>query len=284
MSKLRDLKARIDSVKKTKKMTQAMKMVSAAKFKRASDEILRFRSYYNNFQYLLESIKLHSDEGNNHPLFFDNGVKKHVVIVLTGDRGLCGGFNTNVAKGAAEFCKTLNTEDVEVICFGRKAAQLFKRHKWNVIANHEGLQHNSLKQVRQLIRPIRTRFLNKEVGKVTLFYTEFKSAVSSQVAQMNLLPIIVEPTQGQGMQDIIFEPDAASLFSQLSTDYLYLSVYMSFLESKAAEEGARMAAMDSATDNAKEMVGDLSLLYNRVRQAKITTELAEIVAGANALA
>ena len=284
MSKLRDLKARIDSVKKTKKMTQAMKMVSAAKFKRASDEILKFRSYYNNFQYLLESIKLHSDEANHHPLFFDNGVKKHLVIVLTGDRGLCGGFNTNVAKAASEYCESLNSDDIEVICFGRKAAQLFKHKKWNVVSNHEGLQHNSLKQVRQLIRPIRTRFLNKEVGKVTLFFTEFKSVASSHVSQINLLPIIVDPCSSQGMQDIIFEPEAASLFSQLSTDYLYLSVYMSFLESKAAEEGARMAAMDSATDNAKEMVGDLSLLYNRVRQAKITTELSEIVAGANALA
>eukprot|EP01047_Picozoa_sp_COSAG01_P014579 COSAG01_NODE_713_length_14097_cov_15.136448_10_plen_285_part_00 len=284
MSKLRDLKARIESVKKTKKMTQAMKMVSAAKFKRASDEILKFRDYYSNFQFLLETIKQHSDEADHQPLFYNNGVKKHVVIVLTGDRGLCGGFNMSVAKEAAQFCDTLNHEDVEVICFGRKAMQLFKRKAWHISESHEALTHNSLKQVRQLIRPIKTRFLNKEVGKVTLFYTEFKSAVSSQVAKLDLLPIIVKPSQEHGLQDYIFEPDAADLFAQLSVDYVYLSVYMSFLESKAAEEGARMAAMDSATDNAGEMVNHLSLLFNRVRQAKITTELAEIVAGANALA
>ncbi|MEK9658020.1 MAG: ATP synthase F1 subunit gamma [bacterium] len=284
MSKLRDLKARIESVKKTKKMTQAMKMVSAAKFKRASYQILAFRPYFDSFTSLLDTIKNNSQESDEHPLFFDNGNKKHVVIVLTGDRGLCGGFNMAVAKEAMAFCQTLDPEDVEVICFGRKAIQLFKNSRWKPTKTYEGLSYNSLKQVRQLIRPIKTRFLAKEVGKVTLFYTVFKSVISSYVSQMNLLPIVVDRPNAPAVNDYIFEPDVTSLFGQLSIDYVYLSVYRAFMESKAAEEGARMSAMDSATSNAAEMGDQLTLLFNRVRQAKITTELAEIVAGANALA
>lgn len=282
MSKLKDLKTRIVSVTKTRKMTQAMKMVSAAKFKRASDEILKFRPYYTSFEDFIYVLQHHGEHSDNHPLFKSNGVDKELVIVLTADRGLCGGFNTNVVKEAMSYCKS--KKSVDVVCIGRKAIQLFKRSSFNVIKTYEGFEHNSLKQVRQIIRPLKHEFLKKKYGKIVLFHTQFKSAISSFVDSLQIMPIYVKTDDDPVLQDYIFEPDSFNLFENLSVDFVYLSVYKAFLESKAAEEGSRMAAMDAATDNAKDMIDQLSLMYNRVRQAKITTELAEIVAGANALA
>jgi len=281
MAQLRDVKDRIDSVKKTRKMTQAMKMVAASKFKRASEKAVSFRPYLDELEALFKLSLSGTDQSN--PLIVGNTSNKEAVILVAGDKGLCGGFNANILKSMDNYLKQ-SKNLTELYILGQKGYQFYKSKNVKITDFiDKSVDQNTLVDAKELIMNITNRYLKGEIGKVTLVHNEFKSAISTTQACKQLLPIETTLVTETYKVSYIIEPDPQSLFESLSVDYLSLNVYQGILESVAAEQGARMAAMDAATDNAGEMIKGLTLEYNRQRQAQITTELSEIVAGAEAL-
>lgn len=284
MSQLRDIKDRIDSVQKTETMTKAMKMVAAAKFKKASGKVFSARPYVSSLTHLLDVVSLSYDD-NNSPYMSENNVEKVAVVILSSDKGLCGGFNAAIIKKAEAYLKTLSV-DVDLYLFGSKAYQHFKGKQWKIASHYEGLDVNfDLKSSSHYFSEIKEAFLSSEYKNVTVFYNEFESAISSKQKQFQILPFLSEnSSESNIVLDYIYEPSSESVFNTLIEELIELKFYIAFLESFASEQGSRMAAMDSASENAGEMIQNLKLVYNRRRQAQITTELSEIVAGAEALA
>ena len=285
MSQLRDIKDRIDSVKKTQKITQAMKMVAAAKFKRSSEAAIAARPYTHFYSQLLSKVNGQVDEDMRSILSKKNSSTKKLVIVVTSDKGLCGGFNTNILRFSERFISSFNPGDVSLLLFGNKGRQFFSSKDVSVYDAIVGWQDKmSISGVENYLGPVIKDFVNGEFGEVWLLYNEFQSAVSSNLIKKQLLPLVPDTEIIDNHPSVYtFEPNAEQVLSEISEEMIKLNVYQGFLESVAAEQGARMAAMDSATDNARDMIGALTLKFNRQRQAKITTELSEIVAGAEAL-
>ncbi len=284
MSQLKDIKERIESVKKTRKMTQAMKMVAAAKFKRNSNMAIASRGIIGEVDYSIAQVL-----GDMNGIFDADLMKpvssnKELLIVIAADRGLCGGFNSNVLKYAEDYIKNIDHE-VELVCFGRKACQFFKRKPYPILEKHENFQDNlTMDKISTLVSRCVELYETEEYCKISVIYNEFKSAMSSNLITKQLFPVNwSEDDESNIEENIIIEPSSDEMLDTLCELYIKYSFYNAFLESSAAEQGARMAAMDSATDNAGEMIKDLTQQYNRQRQAQITTELSEIVAGAEAL-
>lgn len=289
MAQLRDIKARINSVKKTKKITQAMKMVSAAKFKRATQDIDASKSYNASLSRILGRVLPQVVSDMNPVLCQANGSKKHVVVVISSDRGLCGGFNSNLLKFTESALKEFGSNDIELVLIGNKGAAYFKRRKFKIRQHISGFMSGmTISKIQSFLAPLIEEFESGQIGKLTVFYNEFQTALSTNLIQKTLLPLSTDAFQhvseeAADKDSYFLEPDAGVIVNRLITNYLHFSLFKACLDSYAAEEGARMSAMDSATDNASDMIRNLSLLYNRTRQAKITTELSEIVAGAEAL-
>jgi F-type H+-transporting ATPase subunit gamma len=281
MAQLRDVKDRIESVKKTRKMTQAMKMVAASKFKRASNKALAFRPYLDELESLFKLSLSSADQSDI--LVSGNSSENEVVLLIAGDKGLCGGFNANILKFVDSYLKD-RTNPVELYVLGNKGYQFFKSSPFKISKFVEkSIDQISLDETKEILDELTNRFKNGEIGKVSLLHSEFKSAVTTTQANKQLLPLSGESNEEPSNDSYVIEPDPESLFSTLSVDFLSLNLFRGILESIAAEQGARMAAMDAATDNAGDMIKGLTLEYNRQRQAQITTELSEIVAGAEAL-
>ncbi|MFT5170746.1 MAG: F-type H+-transporting ATPase subunit gamma [Candidatus Marinamargulisbacteria bacterium] len=285
MAQSKDIKDRIGSVKKTKKITQAMKMVSAAKFKRATQETMRIRPFLQGFNSILQRLSLDPSVLESSAYLDSNGNDKRVVILVTSDRGLCGGFNSHLIKFAQSVVGE-DPENTEMVIFGNKGYQHFRRRGVTIVDHHLGFSEGlRLEKVAGFITPLMERFLKKEIGKIQILFNEFGSALSSHLVNQQLLPLKIEASaeEASGVSNYFFEPSDDAIVDELAKQTIVTSIYRAFVESRAAEEGARMAAMDSATDNASDMIKGLTLLYNRTRQAQITTELSEIVAGAEAL-
>lgn len=282
MAEVRDIKDRISSVKKTKKITQAMKMVAAAKFKRAMDSVVKVRPYVSELQSLLAQL-VESEQGNVDSVFFQpNGASKEAVVIISGDRGLCGGFNTAILKYAQS---ELSGKDADIFVLGNKASQYFSSRLSSTTQLYKDSLHTiTVKDMESIIAPVKEGFINGTYGKVTLFYNEFVSAAQTKAISSQLLPLSVNSKSKADPSDTIYEPNKDSVMDLIVSDYLTFTLYKGLLESRAGEEGSRMTAMDAATGNATEMIKDLTLVYNRTRQAQITTELSEIVAGAAAQA
>ncbi|MGE4170085.1 MAG: ATP synthase F1 subunit gamma [Candidatus Margulisiibacteriota bacterium] len=282
MAQTREIKNRIESVKKTKKITRAMKMVAAAKFKKAVDQATHARPYAEALEELLAKAVSGLKPEDFPTLMKPNGSSVHAVIVIAGDRGLCGGFNTNVLKFSNQFLAQQN-EGIELHLFGVKTVQFFRNKPYTVADSKTFFTENvSLEAIRPILASFVDRFLNGEIGQLSLCFSEFHSALSSKPTAKTLLPIT--PKVGEkSPYNTIFEPSVEVVLGWAIQEYLGCAINKAFLDSKAAEEGARMAAMESATDNAESMIRELTLLYNRNRQAQITSELSEIVAGAEAL-
>ncbi len=281
MAQLRDVKDRIDSVTKTRKMTQAMKMVAASKFKRASQRALAFRPYLDELELLFKLSLSSADQSDI--LVSGNNSENEAVLMIAGDKGLCGGFNANILKFVTAYLQN-RTNPVELYILGQKGYQCFKSSTFKITKFVEkGIDQITLDDSKDLLEELTSRFKNGELGKVSLLHNEFKSAVSTTQANKQLLPLSGNELSDAPTDSYVIEPDPDTLFKTLSVDYLTLNLFQGILESIAAEQGARMAAMDAATDNAGEMIKGLTLEYNRQRQAQITTELSEIVAGAEAL-
>lgn len=287
MGSLRDIKNRIGSVKKTKKITQAMKMVAASKYKRALDKLVDARVYGDSMKGIYGDLISRLEPGDFPALLSKNEAPKQAVIIVTGDRGLCGGFNAYLLKKAMDFLNTLEENSVDLYLIGNKGIQFFKSRPYSISETYSYiLDALSVSHVQKILNPLVELFVSGRYGGVHLFYNEFVSALSTNQIHSELLPLDLDGWDEHkklGKSDFIYEPSKASVLESFLQSLIHYKLYQSLLESQAAEEGARMAAMDSATENAGEVIDDLTIQFNRSRQAAITTELTEIVAGAASL-
>ncbi|MDP4127863.1 MAG: ATP synthase F1 subunit gamma [Bacillota bacterium] len=280
MAGVRDIRRRIRSVRNMQQITKAMKMVSAAKLRKAQQKLNAARPYAHQMQGVLERLA-QAPVDTIHPLLIKRPVQKVVYVVITSDRGLCGGYNANlIRKTAGLIAET--PQDVKLVTVGRKGRDFFRRGKIEFLAEFVALgDEPSYNQAKQIAQEVMRIYEQGEADEVYLMYTEFVSAINSRPTQVKLLPI--EKPEGKQGKQYIFEPSPDEILTSLLPKYVETQVFRSILEGKASEQGARMSAMSSATDNAKDMIDRLSLAMNRARQAAITKEISEIVGGAAAL-
>jgi F-type H+-transporting ATPase subunit gamma len=294
MANLKAIRSRIGSVKNTQKITKAMKMVAAARLRRAQQAITELRPYAVKTMEVLSSVAARAGDDEVHPLLARRAAKKVLIVVLTSDRGLAGAFNANINKAAFRKWKDLEAEGVQVsfAVIGRKARDFFRRRDAKIEFDFTGVFENlSVAKAGEIGRAIVAEYNVDGHDAVYLVYNEFKSAISQKVVFEPLVPITphaAETTEseakaGGASVDFIYEPNKRALLDRLLPMYIEIEVYRALLESIASEHGARMTAMDNATKNASEMINRLTLVYNRARQAAITTELMEIIGGAEAL-
>ena len=289
MPSLIDMRRRIRAVKSTQQITKAMKMVAAAKLRRAQDAVVRTRPYAQLLEQALAQVaaRAQAEEKPTHPLLAKREARVAVVFLITSDRGLAGGFNSNVIRRVQRFTtENADTYDrVLVSTVGRKARDFFRARHLEVRKDYTGV-HSALsfQKAEEIAQELSARFLAGEVDAVFLAFNEFKSAISQVVTIRQLLPIATAKVEGAATAfDFIYEPGREQLLAELLPRQIATQVYRALLESAASEHGARMTAMESATKNAEEMIASLTLQYNRARQAYVTKELMEIVSGAEAL-
>jgi F-type H+-transporting ATPase subunit gamma len=288
MPSLKDIRKRINSVKNTQKITRAMKMVSAAKLRRAQDAIIAARPYANTLdEVVLELSAQAGDEG--HPLMQQREGTRAQLLLVTSDRGLAGAFNAQVVRRVESFVDTELSDftDVSLRIVGKKGNDYFKRRSANIRSyDLAPTSANALSEAREATNRVIDDFANDEVDRVYLVYNEFISAVTQKTVVKQILPVVPERAEAEVKPpagDFLYEPSRPELLDHLLPLYVQVGIYRGYLESIASEFGARMSAMDSATRNAGEMIGKLTLQYNRARQAAITKELMEIIGGAEAL-
>ncbi len=284
MANIKEIKQRITSVKKTKKMTAAMKMVAAAKFKRALKS-LRLRLEYTDALTNIKTNLLSGLEGEILPYqLTENGSPTELVVVFSSDRGLCGGFNTNLLKRVDAYLAAAK-HPIEMVLIGNKAQTYFKSKNAKFRFQRSQFQAPLFLGIDAVLNDsILKPLQNKEIGKVTLAYNRFINALTSEIEFEALLPILPTPSETQASgPDFFFEPSKFQFLGDFIDAYLAMRLANAAMNTSTGEEGARMSAMDSASQNASDMIGDLTLLFNRTRQAAITTELTEIVGGAAAL-
>jgi F-type H+-transporting ATPase subunit gamma len=287
MPSLLDLRRRIRSVKNTQQITKAMKMVAAAKLRRAQDRVIAARPYATSLQQMLANVASAgsgSDAVARLPLLQVRPKKKILVLLVTADRGLAGAFNANIIKGAQKFVDENRGLAIQMECVGRKGRDYFKRRdSVEVTGEHIGILGNvtvaSAKAIAE--RAIRS-YEQAEVDAVYLIYNEFKSVIAQKLVVSQVLPVALEEA-GPAKGDYLYEQTPAELLGSLLPQYVETGIYRAMLESVAAEHAARMTAMDSASRNASEVIDKLTLYMNRVRQASITKEIIEVVSGAAAL-
>ena len=279
-----DIRRRIRSVKNTQQITKAMKMLAAAKLRRAQERMFAARPYAAGLRQVLASVATRVDI-NAHPLLQSREPERNViVIVVTADRGLCGAFNSNVIRAAQNFIRERNFESVELLTIGRKAGDFFKRRPIPIRENVFVAQALSLEVARRIADGLIKDFVEEKIDGVYVVYNEFKSLIAQHVRAERLLPIMSEfaATPDQQPIDYLYEPGPEQILSDLLPKHIEFQLYRVLLESAAAEQGARMTAMEAATKNASDMINFLTLTYNRIRQAAITKEIIEIVSGASA--
>jgi len=285
LATLRAIKRRINSVKGTQKITKAMNMVAAAKLRRAQENIINARPYAYKMKSVLNDVAVLTDP-NIHPLLEQREIKKICFVVVAGDRGLCGGFNSNVFRRAESVYNEYNEFERSVLAVGKKSRDFLKSRKYPVICEYINF-FRALKfsDAQHIINWIIKLYLEKKLDKVDVIYNEFKSALRQEIVVEHLLPFIPEDNKEMKRQDIdyIYEPSADKIMDSLIPLHLNVQMWRILLESNAAEHAARMTAMEAATDNAQEMIENLTLLFNRTRQQSITKELTEIVGGVEAL-
>ena len=288
MASLKDIRKRIDSVKRTQKTTSAMKMVSAAKLRRSEDNIRQATPYAKELKSVVSSLSTRfsgeeQDTGFGR-LFRDTGGKRTGVILVTTDRGLCGGFNANLSKVLAQQLADEDIESAEFVILGRKGNDFFKKTSHKILANHTGTPPGEqLGLVREIVSDFTRRFEAGELDQVKLAYNHFFSVISQVPVIEQLLPIKPLETETVDEREIIFEPSPEDILETLLKKYVQNQVYVSWLDTIAGEHAARMTSMDAATKNAGEIIDKLQLHYNRTRQAAITSELIEIISGAESL-
>ncbi len=289
MATLKDIRTRIKSVKSTQQVTKAMKMVAAAKLRRAQDSAIQSRPYAAKLGEMLGSLSVKVDTSLNPLLSSREDVRKVLVVLVTSDRGLCGAFNTNIIKLAqkiitGEYGELHRNGNVELLCAGSRGYDFFRKRDYKIARAYPGvfqsLDFNVAKEIAEFASE---KYLSGEYDRVVMVYNEFKSVLAPTLRSETLLPISAEGSGGSGKSDYLYEPSPASIIDALVPKHLNTQVWRVMLESNAAEQASRMTAMDSATENAKELLRLLNISYNRARQAAITTELSEIVAGAEAL-
>jgi F-type H+-transporting ATPase subunit gamma len=283
---LRDILRRIRSVKSTQQITKAMKAVSASKLRKAQAAMLAARPYANKMVTVLGSLASRAPR-EYHPLLAHRGSRRVEFLILTSDRGLCSSFNTNVMKRTVALFNEKKAEncDITLNVVGRKGKDYLKRRGYEVRKEWAGISgHLSYSHASMIAQEVIENYVNAEVDEVYIIYNEFKSALAQIVQSEKVLPIEPPETAVSGEAgDYIYEPSAETVLTTLLPKYVEFQVFRALLESEASELGARMSAMDSASNNAKDMISKLTLKYNKARQAAITKELMEIIGGAEAL-
>jgi F-type H+-transporting ATPase subunit gamma len=285
MPSLIDIRRRVRSVKNTQQITKAMKMVSAAKLRKAQERAIAARPYATMLTQILANVAeaaSQSAEGDVHPLLAVRPEKKILLVVVTADSGLAGGFNANLIKLAQRFADDHHTAELSFELIGKKGRDFFRRRSRHIVGEHVDLfRHIRLEDAEKIAQAIIDRFSKGEVDAVYLFVNEFKSVLASHLSESRILPI--EVPKSQAPVDYIYEQKPEEILGSLLPRYVKVQIYRALIESGAAEHAARMMAMDAATTNASEVIDKLTLHMNRVRQASITREIIEIVSGAAAL-
>jgi F-type H+-transporting ATPase subunit gamma len=300
MPSLKEVRSRITSVSSTQQITKAMKMVAAAKLRKAQDKSMQMRPYSKKLSEILKNIIANSEQATSSEYMDERPVNKVLIVVTTSDRGLCGGFNSNAIKTSLALAKEkyasqFQAGNVVFMCVGKKGRDFFQKRNYKVDAEYaEILGKLSFDVARNAAEKIMQGFKSKEYDAVELVYNEFKNVATQVIQTEKFLPISLNSSQPNSTSkldlqkaettDYIFEPDQAEIVTQLLPKTLKIQFYKALLESNASENGARMSAMDKATENAGELLKELKLTYNRTRQAAITKEILEIVGGAEALA
>jgi len=288
MANLRAIRKRIGSVKSTQQITKAMKMVSAAKLKRAQEAIVAARPYARKVREVVQAVAGRAGK-DAHPLLSSRETKKVALLVISSDRGLCGGFNSNLLRAANRFLQETreNVGEVVLHVVGRKARDFFRRRHVPMRKEYVNvLGALSYAHAEQIANDLVDGFLAEEFDEVVIAFNEFRSAISQAVRIDRLFPVAFEPAEEEGAGteiDYLYEPSREEILATLLPRYVEAQIFRMLLESVAGEHGARMTAMDSATNNAVDMISRLSLQMNRARQAAITKELLEIISGAEAL-
>jgi F-type H+-transporting ATPase subunit gamma len=287
---LKEVRNRIKSVQSTQQITKAMKMVSAAKLRRAQDAIVKMRPYAQKLQEMLSNIVSSSESGAEMTLAAERPVEKVLLIVISSDRGLAGAFNANVAKLtkstiAEKYADQHKKGNVTIWNIGKKAFENLSKANYKTNAAFKDIfLQLSFERVQEAAAAARQSFLNKEFDVVEIIYSQFKNAGTQRFVVERYLPISrIEKKAGATQADFIFDPEKNTLVAELMPRILNTQLFKAVLDSNASEHGARMTAMDKASENANEMLRSLKISYNRARQAAITTELTEIVSGAAAL-
>jgi F-type H+-transporting ATPase subunit gamma len=294
MATLKDLRTRINSVKSTQKITRAMQMVAASKLRRAQDAVVAARPYAERMERMLGSLGSSMVEQEGAPtLLVGTGKQEtHLVVVATGERGLCGAFNSSIARAARTDIRALQAEgkNVKILCVGRKGRDVLRREFSDIIVDTielAGIRRMAFTDAQPIALRILDMFDAGEFDVCTLYFNTFKSVILQVMTRRQLIPASLPETDdvGPDLGDAIYdyEPDEEEILVELLPRNLSIQVYQALLENAASEQGARMSAMDSATRNAGDMIDKLTLNYNRSRQARITSELIEIISGAEAL-
>ena len=295
MPNLLDIRRRIKSVKNTQQITKAMKMVSAAKLRRAQERVVTARPFANKMSEVLGELAKRTDEDFHHPLLDLRGDQRYLLVLVTADKGLCGAFNTNLTKAAQAFMRENSDKSIEIMAIGRKGRDFFRNRHATISGEYIALTGKGRVEFSEALDVardiIKTYTDDTGIDKVFLIYNEFKSVLSQRVVLEQLLPVArakeeepdAKSQQPVTLVDYIYEQPPEAMFSYLLPRLIETQIFRALLESVASEQGARMTAMDSASKNASELIESLTLNMNRIRQAAITNEIIEVVSGAAAL-
>jgi F-type H+-transporting ATPase subunit gamma len=295
MPNLLDIRRRIKSVKNTQQITKAMKMVSAAKLRRAQERVVTARPFANKMSEVLGELANRTDEDFHHPLLDQRGDQRYLLVLITADKGLCGAFNTNLTKVAQAFMRENADKSIEIMAIGRKGRDFFRNRRATITGEYIGLTGKGRVEFSEALEVARDviKAYTEDTGidKVFLVYNEFKSVLSQRVVLEQLLPVSrakeeepeAKSQQPVNLVDYIYEQPPEEMFGYLLPRLIETQIFRALLESIASEQGARMTAMDSASKNASELIETLTLNMNRIRQAAITNEIIEVVSGAAAL-
>jgi len=282
MAQLKQIKRRIVSVTSTQQITNAMKMVAAAKLRRAQENIVAARPYAYKLRDVLSDLA-RVTEPDRHPLLARRAPEKTAVVVVTGDRGLCGAFNQNIIRRTSQLLDE-EPQGKNLVLVGRKGYDYFKKRDYSILDQYTGffnsLDFSNATSIGQMLIDLYT---NLELDRVVMVYNEFKSAIRQDLVVERLLPVQIEESNEPVTGDYLYEPTPEIILDRILPMHLNYQIWRILLESFAAEQGARMTAMESATDSASDMIQELTLKYNQARQAAITQEIAEIVSGAEAI-
>jgi F-type H+-transporting ATPase subunit gamma len=297
MANLLDIRRRIKSVKNTQQITRAMKMVSAAKLKRAQDRATMARPFATKMTEVLTDLASHTDEDFSHPLLTRRGDERYLLVLITADKGLCGAFNTNLIKAAQAFISENSGKQIEMVAIGRKGRDFFRRRGMNIVEEYVGLTGKGrveYSEAVEIAQSIMRRFTEDEgLDKVFLIFNEFKTVLQQRVVVDQILPVSRETAEEEESAETgtseaaetteyLYEQPPAEIFAKLLPRLIETQMFKALLDSIASEQGARMTAMDSASKNASELISTLTLNMNRIRQAKITNEIIEVVSGSAA--
>ena len=285
MANLKEIRIRIASVKSTRKITSAMKMVAAAKLRKSQDKIVRMRPYANKLDDIIKSLQQSLEGEIEHPLIQDREPNKVLIVLLTSNRGLCGAFNTNAVKMALNLAHTkypnqLEKGELSFFSIGKKGAEQLSTRGYKIEReNHDLIDNKGFEEISEFADSLMNYFIEEKFDRIEFVYNQFKNAAVQELISENFLPLKLEKDDSDKKKfvDYIYEPDPNSLIINLVPRSLKIKVFKSILDSIASEHGARMTAMHQATDNANELIQELTLHYNKARQAAITKEILDIV-------